>query len=134
MSLEAALYTNLTEDAGVAAIAEGRVYPVMVPQDRPYPALVYQLISAPRVHSMDGASGLVSARVQITSFAVTQVVARSLADAARVLMDGVSGTWAGVVIDHANLIDEADVLDKAVGADSQRVFGIRQDWMIWYEE
>lgn len=88
--IEAELRDHLA--ANVPAI-DGRIYPVLLPQDPTYPALTYQLISDPRGHTHDGPDGLVDARYQITTWSRVYADVKDTTNAVRLALDGFKGVW-----------------------------------------
>jgi len=139
--VETGLYTKLTATAGVTTLVSTRIYPLLAPDDATYPNVTYQKISAPRINTHDGPSGLAVCRFQINSWAVTTAskhgyqAAKEIADAIRVAIDGVSfAAWGTVVIQHCTLLDESDVFDPSPESEEIRVYGVRQDYEIWSEE
>ena len=138
MTIEQALYTKLTTDAGVLAIVAARVYPHFVPQkntpgETQLPTVVYQNISDPNDYSHDGETALHHPRFQITSFASTYLAAKALALAVKTALSASTGAWGTITIDGVFCDSASDVLDLDPEVESQTLFGIRQDFVIWYE-
>lgn len=131
MTVEEALYTHLTDDAGVAALVSARVYPLVAPQDVARPYLVYQRISTPRVRSHSGPSGLAHPRFQITAVASTYGSARSLANAVRAALDGYSGAMG-----DAPGVQTAGFLDNEAEnyLDDIPAYVVRMDFILWHAE
>jgi hypothetical protein len=129
VTLEQGLVAHLQSDAGVSALVETRIYPLVVPQDATLPALAYQRISGPRDHAHDGPTGLARARVQLTYVASTYAAAKELAEAARAALDGFSGTMGTVSVDSCSLDNEVDTW-----ADRFNAPVVRHDYMLWYQE
>ena len=66
MSLESAIYSELTEHQGLSDLVADRVYPRQIPQDRALPAIAYTRVSTRDTSSMDcGDNSLIAARIQI---------------------------------------------------------------------
>lgn len=130
MSLEADLWTLLTNDAGIAALIDERLYPLLIPQDLDTPALAYQVISAPGIYSHEtGDVGLVRARVQITAQAATYDLLHALLYAVRAAVTGYRGTvgsthFQAIFIDNLRQ-DWAETFLRPTG---------RIDLVIWYRE
>lgn len=131
MPAETAIYTVLAADGTVAALVVARIYPALAPQGATLPYVVYERISTPRVRGLDGTSGLGAPRFQITSWAESYSGAKALADAVRDALDDYSGTVGTAILDDAFIDDEGDVENLSPGADEQRLFGVRQDFIIW---
>lgn len=132
MTIEAVITKHLTENAGVAALIAGRVYPKQLPQGPTYPAIVYHRISGPRVHSHDGASGLAYPRFQFDCFAKTHVQAKALCDAVRLAIDGFKGLMGGaggVDVQAVFCEDDTDDYDDELKVHVQQL-----DAVFWHAE
>lgn len=79
--MEIALRTRLLTDAAVAAIAGNRISWIERPQRSAYPAVVLQIISAPRPQHMGGLTTFRRSRVQLDCFATTAKQAVELCEA-----------------------------------------------------
>lgn len=77
--LETLVYQVLRDNAGVAAVVSGRIYPLILPQGCILPAISYERVSTSPVVSLSGFSNLESARVQIDCMASTYSAAKGLA-------------------------------------------------------
>lgn len=71
MSAETATYTALSTYAGLAALVSTRIYPMVLPQDCPLPAVTYQLISDIPEVNLDGDADLSQARIQVDVWATS---------------------------------------------------------------
>lgn len=122
--IEATLYTRLTTFAGLTALVNTRIYPLICPQGVTYPAVVYQRISTePRESCMVSDAGIARARIQITAWAETFTAAKAIADQVRQALQrwtttGVQGTF---VIGEYDLYDE-DALKYGSAIDVQVVY------------
>jgi len=89
--------TNLVElllaDATVTSIIADRLYPVLLPDESPLPAVTYQVISTTPLYALDGRINLTRYRIQIDVWAAwpNYAQAKTLAEAIRVVLDGYSG-------------------------------------------
>ena len=89
MSIESALYDRLTNDSGVSAEVDDRIYPTDLPQDPTMPALVYQIISHVPVHSLDtGPANARTIRIQVTAYADTRRKLTDVREAVVAALDG----------------------------------------------
>jgi hypothetical protein len=95
MKIYQALYTYLSTESGVAAIAGTRGFPNVVPQDQNYPAWAYQQISGDDLMPHDGPTNFNFARYQITCVAESYIEAQDLALAIQVALDGFTGLMGG---------------------------------------
>lgn len=133
-TIETALYATVIEDATVNAIIGTRFFPNVVPQSAKIPAATYMQISGPRVHSVEGALGMVKARYQINCWAAKYSTVKDLAEAIRKQLDGFSGTVNTVQIQSIMLVDEGDFPKLTDDAEVTLRYGKRLDFIIWFQE
>lgn len=86
--MESLVFSRLTGDAGVTDLVGQRVYPLRLPQEPTYPAIMYQRVSTNEAHTHDQAGGLAESRVQFDCLAVTYSQAQALAAAVRAALNG----------------------------------------------
>ena len=98
MTVEAAVFDLLSNDAGVSGVVSNRIYPVKLPQDPTYPAVTYFRVSALRHSAMGKDTGLVEKRIQISSWAKLYSEVNDLADRVRDAMQRTRGVFSGVEI------------------------------------
>lgn len=134
MTLEEGLVSYLNSIAGITAQAGTRVYPAPAPEDATYPLIVYQRISTVRVRSMLGGSQLAKARLQINAHAQTYAAAKTLADEIRNALDDYAGTMGTVNVSGCFLEDDADMPDVSPDLLGNRLYGVRMDFLIGYQE
>jgi len=127
MGIETAIYSKLIANTAVTALAAMRIYNTRLPQKPTYPVVVFARVSTGEDMAHDGPVGYESARFQIDSYAAEISTVRSLADAVRDCLNGLSATVEGVVV-HAVMLDNefsewGDLLD---------IWRITQDYMIYW--
>lgn len=129
-TLEEGLYAFLTANAGVFGLVGERIYPQVIPQDAPMPAVAYQRISSPREYShYPGASGLARARMQFTCEGDSYRQAKRVAEAIRAALSGYKGVAGDVTIGAAFLENENDSYSEGY-----QMPVVRVDYVIWYQE
>lgn len=88
MSLIGDVIDFILADATVAGLIAARIYSDKVPQKPTLPLICYHFISAQRVHSTDGPSGLTIPRIQFDCYGETLSDAYDLSEALRKAIDG----------------------------------------------
>ncbi len=138
MTLEEGLYSYLSSTAALTALVGNRIYPVVLPPNVVYPAVTYQRISGPRVHTMGNDPGLAYPRIQIScwyrdisdpqkGYGQVKAVAEQIRLA---LQDQKNTTWGGSVTVRAVLFDgDTDLYDFET-----QVHQVALDFIIWYTE
>lgn len=134
MSAETVTYALLSGAGPVTAIVGTRIFPVILPEKQPTPALVYTLISGPR-SSRSGAANepthLTRSRVQIDVMSADHAVSATLRDAVVAAMQYQRGVIGGTTV-HS--IEPADPLDGPVMFDKDlRVFVRPLDFIVSHE-
>jgi hypothetical protein len=77
------MVARLTADAGITALAGTRVYPLIIPQDAPLPAIRYARITTFRPQVMSEETGTAEISMQLDSYATTYAGAKALGAAVR---------------------------------------------------
>ncbi|MCB9949582.1 MAG: DUF3168 domain-containing protein [Planctomycetaceae bacterium] len=73
MSIESDCYSFLSETTAITDLVGTRIYPVTLPDDVAYPALVWTLISAPRDAFLSSDAGVVRCRFQFDVFSTSLI-------------------------------------------------------------
>jgi len=100
-----AIYTILTEDAGVSAVVGNKVYPQIAAQGAAFPFVVYVLQDNSPSDTKSGVSTLDEIRYDIVAAAETYASLSSLTERIRLALDRYTGTVNGIVIDSIQFID-----------------------------
>ena len=97
--VEDALYSILSNAAGLTALVSMRIYPVgEVPQDAAAPYVTYQRISDPQPHAMGSDPDLEEPRYQVNCYHHDYNSAKAIATQVKAALRDYSGTVEGVKI------------------------------------
>ena len=133
-TIEAAIFSALTNESSISDIVAARVYAMFAPQTTELPYIIYQQISAIRDHTLDGPSGYTDSRYQLTCWATTYELAKQLFEAVRIFFDGYHATVAGVNIQYVQFENELDTFAKQPGVDVIDRYGKQIDFKITFDE
>ena len=100
-----AIYSILTENAGVSAIVGNKVYPQIAAQGAAFPFVVYVLQDNSPSDTKSGPSTLDEVRYDIVAAAETYTELSSLTERIRLALDRYTGDIGGVEIDSIQFID-----------------------------
>lgn len=133
--LRRALVAAALADAPLAALVGTRVYPLRIPQKvAARPCLVYQVLSEPRVHTLDGPAGVASATVKLAAADATLAGALAVADLVRGF-DGFTGLLSGsLFVQETVLYDEQDLYDEPADGSDAGSYWCVQFYRLRYEE
>ena len=108
------VYAMLAADATLTALVSTKIYPVIAPQNVASPFVVYSIASAIPTNTKDRISEVDTMRVQIDCYARTYSQVEAIASAARLAIDGQTGTKAGIYVDGVAYENEQDLIDEDV--------------------
>lgn len=95
MSLEAAIYYDLTHTSAVNAIVATRVYPALAPQGAALPRITYLLVSRIPERHQSGDAAFTRYLIDVDCWADTAQGAKELADVVRARLDRFRGDLGG---------------------------------------
>jgi len=130
--IEAAIYSLLSHDAGIAAAIAGGIWPILMPEVVDYPALSYFVVDSPPIQTLVEPCGLAHPRIQINAWSNDYASAKKACEAVRKALDGFSGTVATpdgpVFICGIRWEDERDSYEHET-----RTFRTMRDFIVWYQ-
>ena len=100
MSADAVVYALLSGAGAVTAIVGTRIYPVLLPEKQPTPAIVYEQISSVREPAIDAqaATHTTRSRYQINLLSTDHAVARTLRAAVVAALQFQRGSIGGITV------------------------------------
>lgn len=134
MSAEKAICAILTAASGVSSLVGNRIYPVRPKQSGALPAITYFRVDGPRVHSLQGPSGLGHPRIQIDCYASTYADCLELSKQVRLALDGYRGIIAGVNVQAILLLSDFDMEEDEDAPIVPDEFRRVMDFRVWYQE
>lgn len=114
--LEEALFDYLSNDPGLSALVETRIYPTKIPEPGIFPAVAWNRISARRTRTYDpyeDFDAFTTARVQIDSWANSFDEAVEVGEAVLAALSGYGGIMSGALV-TAHALNEFDDHDSGV--------------------
>lgn len=108
MQLGKLTYSLLSNDATIASYVGEKIFPVQVPQDTSFPAIVYQHDSQVPTNIKDGPSPLDVVGLVITIYTQNYSDAQAIAERVRTLLDHFHGTVEGVTVDRISFSGQED--------------------------
>ena len=93
-----AVYEKLCSDAGISNYVRGRIYPIVLPEDAPLPAIVYTPVLANYDSALQGDTGFVRQTIQFVCHATTYKKTRELSRKVKRVFQDYSGNMCGLII------------------------------------
>lgn len=131
MSAETAVYALLTGAGAVTSIAGTRIYPGVLPEGQPVPAVVFEHISAMRPGAIDAyaPTHLTRTRLQFNLLAADYATVKALRDAVRNALQFARGSLGGSTVHSVLYAGEGpDLFDQGLAVFSQSI-----DFLITHE-
>lgn len=113
MNLGKIIHAALAGDAGVSALAGGRIYPDVIPQEIERPSIAYEIGSLPGV---DGSAPLYAPTVNVSCFAREKNDAHVLSLAVDARLDSSQGVADGVVLKNMYKVSYQEMFDPDLDA------------------
>lgn len=127
MSVEQSIYSILSGNAGVTAIAGTRIRPIMVGNADGFPAVTYQRVTTSQRYSYGGNSNKATGRWQLNCLAATYAQAKNLAEAVKAAIDTYSGTSGDFRLAHVFVDDMQDLPHDPEDGSEKPIYGVRLD-------
>jgi hypothetical protein len=127
--IDAALKDYLISQAAFSSLCGDKLYPDLVPEEVPYPAVAYQRISTHRLYGINGPIGYAEARIQFSVFALNADSALAVVEAIRAGIDGFRATIGGVNVREIGSYDERSAYEPVSKSPERQI-----DFYVGYEE
>ena len=128
MTFAARFYTALAGNAGVSALVGTRIYPMLRTRGEVLPALVYTVISASPIATLNN-SGYADDIFSVSCDDVTYAGAQSLADAVALALDNFTYTAGAPYIYACRLDSRAETIDNS-GERSGATYRVTLDFYV----
>lgn len=92
------LYEYLSADAAISKRIDGRIYPIVLPQDAPLPAIVYAPVLANYDSALQGDTGFVRQTIQFVAHDKTYKKSRELSRLIKKALQDYEGDMNGLYI------------------------------------
>lgn len=114
MNYGKAIYHILNTDNDLVTLLGGtpKIYPVEIPQETPWPAVVYTKIQQTPNHTKDSTSLVDEVRMQIDVFATSYSAMEAIDEKIRELLDYFRGVVNTVAIDSIHFLSSSELLDE----------------------
>lgn len=132
--MKEALRAVLVADPGIAALVDKRVAWGARPRASSLPSICLHQISGVRQYAMTAPSRLVSSRVQVDCWGLSQADVTAVARAVNAAIGGLRQTVEGVEMQGVFLESEQDMTDEGGAAPAELLHRVSMDFMIWHDE
>lgn len=110
------------------------IYPVLAPQNAPFPLVVYRRTGTRRDRSLAGNAGRPVATFSVSVVCETYSQAKDISDAIRLVIDNFTGESSGVTIVNASLVSEVDNMERPPEGQAKPLYRVDQVYEVRYIE
>lgn len=110
------------------------IYPVLAPQNAPFPLVVYRRTGTRRDRAMNVNVGRPVATFSVSIVCETYTQAKDIADAIRLAVDNFTGVYQGITIVSAALASEADNMERPPEGQAKPLYRVDQVYEVKYHE
>lgn len=112
--IEHAIYSILSNDAGVTTLSSTRIYPVKLPQNATLPCVSYSVSEDAEDQTYDGQGTFQRVSVELDAWSDTHSEMLSLADAIKTAIKNYTGTVSGTTIDRVSIDSSVSVFEEEI--------------------
>ncbi len=132
--IEQGIFERLRDDATLATLIGGRVFPVQIPQPAGpdhsrTPCVVFTLNSEGRTLTQCDAVSSVEGTYQIDSVSKSYFDAKAIAQAVRLSLNSFTGQMGGTTVDRVLLETAQDLIEAEPG-----LYRVSQTYVFYYQE
>lgn len=131
-ALDSALYHLVSQAPDLLPLVNGRVFPLLAPQQAPVPFIVYSEISYFAAHHMGGVTRLAATDVQWDVYGDRHQQAREVGEALTTLLDGYRGLTNGVDIRATFVRARRTTLEDDQAGGQVLYYRVSLDTEIWH--
>jgi len=129
-----AVYNLLSNDSAITGIVGTNIFPRVADMSATYPMVIYKRSDADHIESTTGSSGLAAGLMEVECYSKDFNESRDLCEKVRLLLQGYSGTAAGVVVQHSALVSDTDDDIQSADGSEDTVFVGSMGFRMMYEE
>jgi hypothetical protein len=133
MSVEAVLFSVLSNDVPVKAVVAARIYPVLAAEGAADPLITYAKEGVQPFDSLAAPAVLQGHRMTVISWASTHDDAVALAAKVRTALEAYAGTVGATKVAGIRLQTETDTVEPAIDAEAARSYGVQQSYLVMAE-
>ena len=133
-SPETVIRNALVSDADFTLLAAHRVYPNIAPADASLPFAIWRRSGVRREQTLSNPLGVPTVSIDIQIYAETYYAARKLADAARSILDGFTGSFDNTEVSLCRLGSESDGIAAIDGSEVPNAYLITQEYEVLWQE
>jgi len=126
-TIEDAIYSKLSGTSGITALVGRRIYPVVLPQKCKLPAITYDKVSDPQIHTMGSESNPCHPRFTIHVWGETLKNVIDIAEQVKTALKYYTGTIASMIIQRIYYDNETDIYEPQT-----ETYHRALDFLIWY--
>jgi len=131
---ETVVRNALMSDASVTQYVGHRIFYDLAASEDSLPFINYRRTAVDREQTLGNPMGVPRVSLELTIYATTRLQTRQIANAAREVLDGYSGSFDNTTVRQASLESESDDIVTLDGAELPTVYAVTQSYDILWQE
>ena len=131
---ETVVRNALMSDASVTQYVGHRIFYDLAASEDSLPFINYRRTAVDREQTLGNPMGVPRVSLELTIYATTRLQTRQIANAAREVLDGYTGSFDNTTVRQASLESESDDIVTLDGAELPTVYAVTQSYDILWQE
>ena len=126
--------TTLLNDAAIASTVSNRVYPLVMPMNTDFPAIMYTVLNTKSDSHLKGTTGIAESMLQLDGYGQNYSGLLSLMELVRLEIQSIRGTYDSVFISSIDLDSSYDMFDRPEDGSDLGLYRVVQTYNCFYQE
>lgn len=126
--------TTLLNDATIASTVSNRVYPLVMPMNTAFPAIMYTVLNTNSDSHLKGTTGIAESMLQLDGYGQNYSSLLSLMELVRLEIQSIRGTYDSVFINSIDLDSSYDMFDRPEDGSDLGLYRVVQTYNCFYQE
>jgi hypothetical protein len=126
--------TTLLNDAAIASTVSNRVYPLVMPMNTDFPAIMYTVLNTKSDSHLKGTTGIAESMLQLDGYGQNYSSLLSLMELVRLEIQSIRGTYDSVFISSIDLDSSYDMFDRPEDGSDLGLYRVVQTYNCFYQE
>jgi len=126
--------TTLLADATIASTVSNRVYPLVMPMNTAFPAIMYTVLNTRSDSHLKGTTGIAETMLQLDGYSQNYSSLLSLMELVRLEIQSIRGTYDSVFINSIDIDSSYDTFDRPEDGSDLGLYRVVHTYIVNYQE
>lgn len=126
--------TTLLADSSISSTVGTRVYPLVLPMNTDFPAIMYTVLNTRSDSHLEGTTGVAESIVQLDGYGQNYSSLLSLMELVRLEIQSIRGVYDSVFVNSIDLDSCYDIFDRPEDGSDLGLYRVVQTYNCFYQE